>query len=59
MTDKPDGDDDQQAGWEAAAGLIHYLNTDLDVTSADDLTALAAAFETKGMYALHVNRSFG
>jgi hypothetical protein len=38
------------------AGLIHYLNTDLDVTSADDLTALAAAFETKGMYALHVTR---
>jgi hypothetical protein len=36
------------------AGLIHYLNSDLDVWSADDLTALAAAFETKGMYALHV-----
>jgi hypothetical protein len=36
--------------------LIHYLNSDLDVTSADDLTALTAAFETKGMYALHVTR---
>ena len=38
------------------AVLIHYLNADLDVTSADDLTALTAAFETKGMYALHVTR---
>jgi len=39
------------------AGLIQYLNTDLDVTSAGDLAALTAAFETKGMYALHVTRS--
>jgi hypothetical protein len=36
------------------AVLIHFLNADLDLTSADDLTALAAAFETRGMHALHV-----
>jgi hypothetical protein len=30
-------------------GVTHYLNTDLDLTSADDLTALAAAFEDRGL----------
>jgi hypothetical protein len=35
-------------------GEITYLNTDLDLESADDLTALAAAFEVAGVRALHV-----
>jgi hypothetical protein len=33
---------------------IRYLNTDLDLTSAEDLTALAAAFEAGGVPPLHV-----
>ena len=33
---------------------ICYLNTDLDLTSAEDLTALAAAFEGGGVPPLHV-----
>lgn len=33
---------------------ITYVNTDLDLTSARDLTALVAAFESGGMFALHV-----
>ena len=33
---------------------IHYLNTDLDVTSDIDLTDLAAALEASGVFALHV-----
>jgi hypothetical protein len=33
---------------------ISYLNTDLDLTSADDLTSLAAAFEKKGISPLYV-----
>jgi hypothetical protein len=33
---------------------ISYLNTDLDLTSAEDLTALAAAFEGGGVPPLHV-----
>jgi hypothetical protein len=37
-------------------GVIGYLNTDLDLTSADDLTALAAAFEAGGVPPLHVTR---
>jgi hypothetical protein len=37
-------------------GVIGYLNTDLDLTSADDLTALAASFEAGGMLPLHVTR---
>lgn len=37
-------------------GVIRYLNTDLDLTSADDLTALAAAFEVAGVPPLHVTR---
>lgn len=35
---------------------ICYLNTDLDLTSADDLTALANAFEASGVPPLHVTR---
>lgn len=35
---------------------IRYLNTDLDLTSADDLTALAVAFEAQGVPPLHVTR---
>jgi hypothetical protein len=35
---------------------ICYLNTDLDINSADDLTALAAAFEAAGLFPLHVTR---
>lgn len=36
--------------------VISYLNTDLDLTSADDLTALAAAFEAAGVFPLRVTR---
>ena len=32
---------------------IQYLNTDLELVSDDDLTALAAAFEAKGMFPLY------
>lgn len=35
-------------------GVICYLNTDLDLTSADDLTALAVAFKAGGVPPLHV-----
>ena len=37
-------------------GKICYLNTDLDLTSSDDLTALAAIFEARGLFPLFVNR---
>jgi hypothetical protein len=37
-------------------GAIRYLNTDLDLTSPDDLTALAAVFESRGVSSLHVTR---
>jgi hypothetical protein len=33
-----------------------YLNTDLDVKSADDLTALAAEFKTRGVTPCHVTK---
>lgn len=33
---------------------ISYLNTDLDVASADDLTGIAMVFESAGVKALHV-----
>ncbi len=33
---------------------ICYLNTDLDLTSADDLSGLATALEAQGVRALHV-----
>ena len=35
---------------------LSYVNTDLDVISASDVTTLAAAFEAGGMVALHVDR---
>ena len=35
---------------------ITYVNTDLDLTSAADLTAIVAAFESGGVFALHVTR---
>jgi hypothetical protein len=35
---------------------ICYLNTDLDLTSEDDLTALATAFRSGGVYPLHVTQ---
>ncbi len=35
-------------------GKICYLNTDLDLTSPDDLTQLAAAFGAAGVSPLHV-----
>ena len=35
-------------------GIVTYLNTDLDLVSSDDLTALAAAFETASVPPLHV-----
>jgi len=37
--------------------LIKYLNTDLDLTCADDLRPLVAVFEQRGLYTLHVTRS--
>jgi hypothetical protein len=37
-------------------GIIQYLNTDLDLISVDDLTALAAAFDAGGIPPLHVTR---
>jgi hypothetical protein len=35
-------------------GVIGYLNTDLELSSAEDLTALASAFEAAGVLPLHV-----
>ena len=35
-------------------GKIKYLNTDLDLTSPNDLTALAAVFDSQGVFPLHV-----
>lgn len=35
---------------------IHYLNTDLDFTCADDLTGLSNAFEARGTFPLHVTK---
>lgn len=32
---------------------IHYLNTDLEIVSNNDLTSLVAAFEGRGVYSLH------
>ncbi len=37
-------------------GLITYLNTDLDLTSDEGLTALAAALEAGGVPPLHVTK---
>jgi hypothetical protein len=37
-------------------GHTSYLNTDLDLTSAEDLTALAAALEAAGIRPLHVTQ---
>src|SRR5205823_9999900 len=39
---------------QALDNTICYRNTDLDLTSADDLTALAAALEAGGVFPLHV-----
>jgi hypothetical protein len=36
---------------------ICYLNTDLDLTSANDLTALSVAFEASGVRPLHVTQA--
>ena len=38
-------------------GKISYLNTDLDLTSSDNLTELAAALEAAGLLSLHVTQS--
>jgi hypothetical protein len=37
-------------------GTISYVNTDLDLISSDELTALAAVFESRGLVPLHVMR---
>ena len=37
-------------------GTIEYLNTDLDLTSADDLTPPAAILEANGVFPLFVTR---
>lgn len=34
--------------------MIHYLNTDLDLVAANDLTMLAAVLEERGVHPLHV-----
>ena len=36
---------------------IRYLNTDLDLVSPHDLTALAAALEASGLFRLHLTRA--
>jgi hypothetical protein len=36
---------------------IRYLNTDVDLASGEDLTALAAALEARGVFSLHVTRA--
>ena len=36
--------------------MIKYLNTDLDLVAADDLTPLAAGLTALGVHALHVDR---
>jgi hypothetical protein len=36
--------------------MIQYLNTDLDLVAADDLTTLAAGLEAQGVHPLHVDR---
>jgi hypothetical protein len=36
--------------------MIRYLNTDLDLVAAEDLTAFAAGLEALGVLALHVDR---
>jgi hypothetical protein len=36
--------------------VFRYLNTDLDLISPHDLTALAATFEAQGMCQLHLSR---
>jgi hypothetical protein len=46
----------KKAGAPFLDGVIHYLNTDLDLTSPDDLTPLAAHFEARGVFPLHVMR---
>ena len=35
---------------------IHYLNSDLDLQSDDDLTELAAALKSQGLFDLHVTK---
>jgi len=35
---------------------IRYLNTDLDLVSADDLSALVAFLDSRGLFALHAER---
>ena len=37
-------------------GTIEYLNTDLDLTSAGDLSALTAEFEARGAFTLYNGR---
>jgi hypothetical protein len=39
---------------DAVDSRICYLNTDLDLISSDDLTALAAVFDSRGVFPLHV-----
>ena len=36
--------------------MIKYLNTDLDLVSVDDLTALASELSALGVHALHAER---
>jgi hypothetical protein len=35
---------------------LHYLNTDLDLLSPDDLRPLASTFISHGMYELHASQ---
>ena len=43
--------------WPPVDNTFRYLNTDLDLTSAEELTALAAGFEVGGIPPLHVTHS--
>jgi hypothetical protein len=36
--------------------MIRYLNTDLELESPDELTGLAAVLQSRGLFALHVER---
>lgn len=37
--------------------MIRYLNTDLELESPDELSGLAAVLQSRGLFALHVERA--
>jgi hypothetical protein len=54
MEDEEIFSDDQVAQNPMCDGVIHYRNTDLDLRSAEDLTPLAEAFKSYGMWQNHL-----